>query len=1455
MGLFDEIMSENKHENQDHLDKKITEEMNSEIDPGFDVFTEATFPETLPYLKCLTRTLTLPKGTPSGFGNLCFLYTNSIGDSIKLMNNKTNFLRAGRYPYYFYTPRYTGKLRSRAYKINQITERPAIYKEIEVKVQGVRGYKKLDLSTSNLRNTFFDMSKYLQIFNSLCGKLSPIRKVVLYWNYFKEIYNLESLKGYTNRYVLVDVSMFKLGKDLKENLSNPLFIMYYTMWKYPELIRDINMDFYFFAGKRSLRINPARVEEPKETYIRLKAEMNKLYKSVVPDIEKILDEENIKKDEAIDTVVSDTISKVIEPEADVVLTDIKKEITKTYEKKAFTGDPEKSATPQKKETIQSPQKKPDTKKEIEKEIKEKAESIKKVIEENNLDADAAKKLVNTQIETELNNDKALLEKIYRENQKDKIKQTPASSARDKMLRDKQVELKIGSMTIGDIQKKKTEDIKVPVKDVSTKLTTSNKKMGQIRFENISKTYDEEVMPKDIINVITSLNNKSIPMTLRGDIKIEDTSDELNYKDTYTFQLEDALRQRHTIKVDIPKFIDGKFMLISGNEKVIKNQLFMYPIVKTKEGEVVITTNDNKFTMTRNDRRSISSIERFAKFINTNDAVKTMIKPGNVESTNSEYVTTLEYDQLARLMVEYKFDKCNIFFSQASAREYASKKGINIPSNRLYVGQDSDDKPVFINTDTQKTVDNRTIIDIIIESLPERERNIYERIRPPKRLSYSEVTLLQQKVSLAFLLCYWEGLSTILKKAEVDYRLEARIPSQLEPNESYIKFDDCVLVYKETVPISLILNGLKIFDLSGYKIADMDSDIPYIEYFKKRYGKVSIMNSLSNHYEFAIDPITEEVLDDLNLPTKIVDVMLYASSLLADSQYTPTINQNMFRNRCHEIIPAILYESLSRAYLLYKNSAGKKKLSIPQDEVIRKLMKVPTNEDNSTLNPFLEMEQSHATSTKGFRGINLDDSYPIQKREFDPSGIGILGPSSSPDGNVGVAKTLTLEPGITSVRGYLDCKYDEKNPDKSLKELNDVNLFSIGELSIPLGATIDDPTRLGHAIKQSKHVMPVTDSAPVLMSNGMEEVARFHLSSHFAINAEEDGEVVEFNEKEKIMVIKYKSGKCRAVDLDANIVKNGGGGFYLSNILKTDLKLGDKVKKDDVIAYHKDFFTNNQYNNCRMNMGTLAKVAIMSTYNTYEDATFVTHSLSERAATEMCFCKKIVIGKNSNVDFLISKGSEIKVGDPLAIFDTSYDDSDLNDFLAALSDEQKQTVLENSRNTVPSKYSGVIEDIKIYSDVDLEDMSPSLQKIVSKYYNGINRKKKLLEKYDPESKDTIVKCGVLMNQSTSKVEPNRFGIIRGEHVEESVLVEIYIKHAEPLEVGSKIANFTGLKNTVGEVIPEGYEPYSEYRPEEEISTMIAPNSILARMTPSILLTSLGNKVVIELKNKLREIYES
>ncbi len=339
---------------------------------------------------------------------------------------------------------------------------------------------------------------------------------------------------------------------------------------------------------------------------------------------------------------------------------------------------------------------------------------------------------------------------------------------------------------------------------------------------------------------------------------------------------------------------------------------------------------------------------------------------------------------------------------------------------------------------------------------------------------------------------------------------------------------------------------------------------------------------------------------------------------------------------------------------------------------------------------------------------------------------------------------------------------------------------------------------------------------MLISNGVEQTVQYYLSDDFSIVAEEDGVVVDVNEETGLVVVKYKSGKCRAIDTKPRVVKNSASGFYMSNKLDTQLKLGDKVKKNDIIAYEDKFFTNDNNGN-RFNIGSLQKVAIMSAYSTYEDSTFITEKMSREMASDIIMMKDVIIGANANISNMVKVGDKVQVGDILVQFENSFDEDGLNAFLNTIGEELHEEVKSLNKVPIKSKYSGVIEDIKIYCTVELDELSPSLKKVVSDYYKHINKKKKILEKYDPDS--SIVKAGVLLNEPTGKLKPGSDGKIKGREVFDGVLIEFYIKYRDTLGVGDKVAMFSALKSIVGEVIEEGYEPYSEFRTDEELSSFI------------------------------------
>lgn len=1421
----------------------------------------------LPYNKTTIRDVKLPSGNGNK-GNCCFLFTKSFDESISMMVNPKNCTSMGRYRLYFRQLKYIGKTtNNKRYKINDTRNYQALKDKLKSDAPMIKPYPvKTGITPTETRNIYVDLFQWIKIFDVATGASTSIsRNVKAFWyllrnaigsinpdNHAKDALSQIVRPGsYENYFVVMDASMFPYmatGRPI-DRIKNPLYLIYLTAKTYPEYLMNMDIDFVCYYGNMVLRVNPYQLisgdsNKKSSELSRLLAEIRKLYRKAATEKEDELTEEEIveiKKSEDPEIQEDekfDEITTVDESE------EVKSDVNTDQDVKRFEKVPVEKAvsmitSPVVQENVKSVVDAVSDDKEIVDAIAEKVETAEK-LSDDDLSA-------GTTAETLLNEDKETLDKIYRKMQKDSPTKSQRSTARDQMLREKQKDIVVRDTTIGDLAKINPKKTEIDSVDIHKAMHTTNPNMKEIKFQNFNESYCNNVMDKDIIGVFENLNQASTTkMFIRG-VKVEDTSDVLNYKETWTVSLEDENRLRHTIKVDIPKFYDKNFLWLSGNKKIIKNQLFFLPVVKISGDTVMIVTNYNKLTIKREENKTLKELTVLTKEIAKDEELGKYFIPGSCFINNSDYITAVEYDEFSKVFIKFQAPKCTIYFDQNTAEEYMELHLIDPKEGKMFIGVEKG-KPIFIDYETQRDESGRGIADIIFDNIPEESMKAIKNINVPKRLMYTKITTMKQDLPIVILMCIWEGLSTVLKKAGIKYRLEEN-RKNVKASEDFIRFKNCYLVYDNNVTTQILMNGFKIIDTKDHNISEFDEVTPFIPYIQKKFGKVSILNALTNVYEFTIGNIEREILLNMGLPTDLVQLMVYANGLLGDNQAVSELNLSEYRVRNAEVIPAILYDAIAKAYVPYKNSNGKKKLSIPQDIVIKRLLALQTTEDTSTLNPFLELESTHGVSTKGWRGVNLEDSYTVPKRSYDPTMTGVIGVSSSPDGQVGVNRTLTMEPTIESCRGYIETKND------NLSELKDVNLFSPAEMLIPLGATRDDPIRTGHSVKQSRATIPIKDASPVLISNGSDELCKYYLSSDFVITAEDDGVVTEYDEKTKLMVVTYKNGKHRAINLDKNIVKNGGGGFELSNILITDLKVGDHFKKCDTLAWHKDFFTSIPTQGVRMNVGALIKVALYSTYNTYEDADFITRKVSDMCTTEMCFRIKTSIGKNSNIYKMVKVGDRINVGDPLIEFDESFEDSDINKLLSSLGDneELKETVAQNSRNVKKSKYSGVIEDIKIYSASELDDLSPSLQMIVGDYYKKIDRKNRILSKYDKDGK--TVKCGLMVTESSGRTTPDRYGNIRGIKVNDGVAIEFYVKHSEPLEVGSKVANFSPLKNVVSEVIPLGYEPYSEYRPEESVDSIINPSSILNRMVSSVLPTIFGNKCIIELKRKLADIWNN
>lgn len=1362
------------------------------------------FSNQMPHMKCVAVKIGFPLEPTSERPNLIILNSKSEGSFENLIKSG-RFMYYRKYLHYYLDGIYKGKIGSTPqYRFNFKQRRKEYYKTLKTNLKFVHPVMQIE-QMNNYKGTF-DLFIYNEIFFNKIKKIPVRRRPALYLNYLNNILNRADLES-RGKVLLINLDEWQ--PNVKK-FNDPIAFIYYSLRKEKELFQSLgNIDIIIFNSKKSFRINPSQCTDKNDFRI-FKRELNKLKAGIIPleeDEEKF--EAEIEKAEEINSLVQ----------------------SKLVSLKNFAGP----------QMIDE---------ETENKVNEEIENaIDKKIEETKIDDNDTEAI--SSIIDEVKRDKKTIEKVFDIIESKKNPRSNASLARDEELRKKQKEMKISNIgTVDEIENlvMKADAPILEVNDVSDKVNTINKNITKVRFKSFNKLYNKNLYEADIMNAFTSLSRKSLPVYII-DYTIEDTSDLMNYKNTYTIKLEDANRVRHTIKVDMPKFIDDDYMYLGGNEKQFVKQLSNKPVVKTGPDTVQIcSATYNKIFIHRLGEKLTPGLTKFKKLLTTNPK-GIIVKYGACTADNAGIKSDLIYDELGKSYKEIIIDnkqrgeKIHFIFSQKDIKEHLKGGERGLPVG--YIVGNGGKRIITVDPDSNE------FEEVFLNSFPDDLRDQVNSLSAGKKFTYSIAIIMKKKVPIIFLLGFFEGLTTILKKAGIKFQFSDKKPvGPSRSSDISIKFKDGYLNCEAKTPAQqFLLNAFSTIKTEGYNSDEFEGKDVYLEIFENIYGMRNVAMAFMNFYESMIDPITFSILNKLNYPTTFTELVLFANNLLSDNDFMKENNMNMYRIRANEVAAAILYKHVAMAYGRYLSTASTNKpnkISVKRDAVLKDIKLLKTVEDKSRLNYIYELEKTRACTPKGWIGLNIEDAYTLDKRSYDPTMLGILGMSTSPDANAGVVRELTLEPNIKDVRGFVDIKDDK------LDELKDANLFTAAEMCTPVGAARDEGIRTAMASKQSKHIVPTVHSDPVLISNGTEQVVPYHLSSDFSIIAEQDGVVIERDDDAGLVVVKYNDGSIKAIDISVKTVKNGAGGFYLSGKLRCNLKVGDKVEKNDILAVDDKFFADDLFG-IRATLGTFAKVACAASDSTFEDSSMITKKLSEKMAAEIEKPYVVVLGKNANVDYMVKVGDKVKVGDELITFEQAMEESTLNDFLSSIGEELQEDIRSLGKTKIKSHATGEVVDIKIYAGSDPEEMSPSLRKIVKDYYAQINKRKKILDKYDTEH-SSLVKCGILFNEPTSKIVDD-FGKIQGEQVDDGVLIKIFVKIKNYLGVADKITFYGPLKTTVGRMIPEGQEMWSELRPNEEVSTEVAPNSVIQRMVPGVVMTGLGNKVLVEGTRKAISIWKN
>ena len=1024
-------------------------------------------------------------------------------------------------------------------------------------------------------------------------------------------------------------------------------------------------------------------------------------------------------------------------------------------------------------------------------------------------------------------------------------QSVGNYQRNEMLKKKYMDLTIDNVPISKLIE--TEE-KYDVPDKELNINTVNDAYKSIKSHNFEKAYNDQLFMHHLARILIHFSTANPALYLIDDPKIEDISTNFDKLYMVSVTYEDENRRRHSFKFKLPKMYQDKYLFLNEQKWNIVHQKTPFPVTKTSPINSQVVSNYNKIRMERYGQNISAKMTKLKKVLEgAEKPVQVKTVRGNNVKLNTAELTTVEYDELAARFSKIIIKDTTIYFNVSEARAVCPKPNNKITQDNIIplATNRRAGKYYYLSGTSNKVYCSNgeswdNLSDWIIEHISQHVKDFHEqfaKLSPGSKFIYTRAAIMSANIPLILVLGAADpgGLHAVLEKAGIHYTFSDTRPRDLDTdNKGVVQFKDGYLIFdRYPYENSLLLNGLSVLPPKVYSFNDLDDRDMYVEIFDLLYDSRTLIDGIENFYYLEIDPITEEILKSLNMPTDFTKLLLYANGILADNSYDMDSDYNNSRLRSNEIVLGYLYDLLCKAYARFKRGD---KFSIKEDALIKALLTSPIVDPHSKLNVTLEAENDRQVKLSGLHGMNQSRAYTLEKRAYHPNMQGIIGMNTTPSGEVGINRHMVLNSNIVDARGFVNINKGE---------YDGTELETPGELLNPFDTESADPERVAMAISQSKHLVPVENATPALVNYDMERVIP-HISNDYAFEADKDGEVVEISNE--IMIIKYSDGTYADIDLAERADKNTDGGFYITNRLVAQYKVGDKFKAGDIIAYDPKYITaRDDFGDNLSTTGTLARVAIVSNGAVFEDATYVTDALCEKMSSRITVEKVVHLSRFSNIKYIAKKGQKISANEAILYFDDTEDEFS-SQMLAQLAAEAGDDD-EISATSAPvfSKVSGVIKDIKIYYTCETDMMTPSLKKVVDDYNKEINKRHKVISKYmDPRDSNSIIPPATVS-------EPDMAGRVKGKKMPKEVMIEFFIEYIDKYSTGDKISHQYALKGVNSFVIPKGQEGFTLFNPERKIDAYLSTIGLFKRMVLSLEKSGSLTKILIEKKRLMKNKY--
>lgn len=972
-----------------------------------------------------------------------------------------------------------------------------------------------------------------------------------------------------------------------------------------------------------------------------------------------------------------------------------------------------------------------------------------------------------------------------------------------------------------------------VGDISTVTDKTMLKSSLLTFDT---NYVKHVMQKDVAGMVLNLQQAGLCLT---DYEVEEVDDIMGQYRIYTARVTPVDGASSTLRFRLPVVHDDGVFVSNGVKYRVRKQRGDLPIRKIAPDTVALTSYYGKVFVSRSTKKvndygawltnaimsmGLDKTNNLVTDMHTSDVFENLFPAPKLYSTmamsfRSFVITPNSYPRTTgQLQLHFNFDHTmrEGLFGKDVLKKW-EKDGAVI------CGQDQQARPLLMDKAgsvyvimTGKVMGDYQLANPLVP-IGSIDRMIELPVEKAP-VEFAQVKILGRDIALGVVLGYEMGLTKLMKLLRVEpRRVQAGQRVNLEADEYSLVFQDETLVFeKKNAFAAMVLAGFNDYhrQLRSYPVHEFDRRGVYLNVLEGAGASQRYLREIDLQYQLFIDPITKELLQDMQEPLEFQGLLMKSCQMLLNDYHPDELDSKWMRIKGYERMAGAVYSEIVRSIRIHNGKVGKSRSPIDLNpfQVWKNVTQDPAKVQVSEINPLQNLKEIEAVTYAGTGGRG-GRSMTKKTRVYHKNDMGTISEATVDSSDVAINTYMSADPQFTSLRGL--------SRDYEFEKQGATPLLSSSALNGP-GLDRDDPKRTNFTSIQNSHLLACKGYTVNAVRTGYEQVVAHRTGDLFAYTAKQAGKVVSVSEHG--ITIQYEDGEVKGMELGRRF--GDAAGLTVPHTVKTPMRAGQVFKPGDLICYNDGFFTRDPLNpkGVAMKAAVTVKTVLMESMATLEDSSAISKEAAALLGTKLTKTRTIVVNFDQQVHKLLKLGTTVESEDILCVIEDAvtagnrlFDESSLD------------TLRLLSAQTPKAKSKGVVERIEVYYHGEVEDMSESLRALAQ------------------ESDRLFLKKSRAVGHKgyTGSVDEG-FRVDGSPLLLDTAAIKIYITGDVPVGIGDKGVFSNQLKTVFGEIMEHDLLTESGTK----VDAVFGATSVAARIvsspdiigTTTTLLKVIGRKAV-------------